>query len=1160
MSLYLHRSQRVEDLVDALARSLRVLTSDDPFEALPIVVGSRGMDRWLRHELATRGGVSANLAFLFPRAAFEGASAWVLSRPRAGDRAPFWESSTTKRSAWSGPRLTAAVIASIRARIDEPACARVRRYLGIARGDVDAREMAFATEVSATIERLVHDRPEHVRRWTRDPDAAGEHAWLACVLSDLRDRFGESDAERLATLAEAEAANTARPLVIFGLSTLRPGDKLRITALARHMEVHLFALTPSSVWWDHIRSRGQSREDLARASAAGDRARVSAILAELEKGNGMLAANGAPSRDLQVWLESVGYDEPAAAPELPRDVSLLGELQRWVDAAGDNPSTTAERWEVAEGDGSFEIHACHGPLRQCEALRDALLRRFAQDETLEPRHVLVMTPDVATYAPLLAAVFARSGAGVPPIPIHVADIGLRATNPVAEVVLSVMQLADERVTASRLLDLLQLAPLRTRFDIAEDDLPDLRSMVIESGMRWGWNAADRARFDQPALDQNTVRFGLERLALGVLMHDEGGTSTVGAGGTLDAAVPFDLSARYRVERFGKLARVCDELEEAASQLRVSDTQAGWRRRIDDIMARFAETTDATAWQKMQVSSALSELLSDDAGDAQPLSRGAVLSLLQGAFEIPRHGDRPASGAVIACALEPMRSVPFRVVAMVGLDDSAFPRPATVAAWDPFAKREYGEDDRRTVDRHLFLEAVLCARDALLLFGTGFEPRRGKEAPMSLVVSELAEIIAGATGRQAGEVAIRHTLQPWDRRLFARHDSRPIDAVWADAANALRAERRVAGAADTMADAPWPEDESPVTALTAEALARALAEPQRELLERRLGLKLAVSAQEIADREPLDHEDALETWTVREKVLGELISHRARAAMSPQSGATAVAASEPLSDLDALENRLRGEGDLPLSAKGRLSLEASRARAQQGYDAFAAEHGSVVPAEGPRTFTVEGITVSDSPCELRSDGISQRAVWVTASGKPGARLELTAWISLLVAVANRAPVAEAVIVGCGDGSGAARLALRAPANPEAAMRHLSELVKVWSELRASPMLLFPSLSRAVALTQTSPENGRDAETAVRELEKNWEGDSHTSGDRQNVWVSALFGHLDIEDLAERAKPIAEHARRVWAPLLEAIVDEKKPTKDASIPAAVDAPRAKTRGRR
>ena len=87
MSLYLHRSQRVEDFVDALARSLRVLTSDDPFEALPIVVGSRGMDRWLRHELATRGGVSANLAFLVPRAAFEGASAWVLSRPRAGDRA-----------------------------------------------------------------------------------------------------------------------------------------------------------------------------------------------------------------------------------------------------------------------------------------------------------------------------------------------------------------------------------------------------------------------------------------------------------------------------------------------------------------------------------------------------------------------------------------------------------------------------------------------------------------------------------------------------------------------------------------------------------------------------------------------------------------------------------------------------------------------------------------------------------------------------------------------------------------------------------------------------------------------------------------------------------------------------------------------------------------
>ena len=52
--------------------------------------------------------------------------------------------------------------------------------------------------------------------------------------------------------------------------------------------------------------------------------------------------------------------------------------------------------------------------------------------------------------------------------------------------------------------------------------------------------------------------------------------------------------------------------------------------------------------------------------------------------MPQKADRAVASAVTVCALEPMRSVPFRVVALLGMDDGQFPRGAQAPSWDPFA--------------------------------------------------------------------------------------------------------------------------------------------------------------------------------------------------------------------------------------------------------------------------------------------------------------------------------------------------------------------------------------------------------------------------------------------------------------------------------------------
>lgn len=1125
MTLHVYRSQRAEELVASLASVLERSWPADPFEPLPIVVGSRGMERWLRHELATRLGALANVDFVFPGAAFEGAAAWLLSEPDPGSRELYWRRPQSAASPWSGARLELAVLGKLRARLGEPEFAPIRRYLREGTELVTARELGFAREVASAIERLIRDRAADAVAWADGgaPDDA-RHAWLARLLADLdADAPEPLPARQLLALTRLERAPRDRPLVIFGLSTLPVGDRQRVAALARHLELHFYTLVPSSAWWQDIRSH-RARE---RAPAGGEPVELEALLAR----NALLAANGEPSRELQAWLEESTYVDalPEREPRAPRH--LLEALHQWIDRAGDNPrhvqgepNDEARAFEGLVGCRSLELHACHGALRQCEALRDELLRRFEADPTLEPRHVLVMTPDVATYGPLAAAVFARSQ-GAPAIPLHVADLGIRATNPVAEVLLRVLALGAERVTASGIAELCSLAPLRARFELDDTELGELTWMIEASGMRWAWDAEDRASHEQPRVEQNTLRFGLERLALGVLMPDEGGLEVAGSPGDPERGpiVPLELATRERVERFGRFAELCRAVEREVRALCEPGTLEDWSGRLSQVLDALTLVSGSAAWQRVQVAQVLAELLPVDGAPALRFERGAIEAALRGAFELPQRGDRPTTGAVTLSALEPMRSVPFRVIAVLGLDDRAFPRVSRPPAWDPFASKRPGEHDRRTIDRHLFLESVLCARDALLLFGDGFEPKRGERAPMSVVVSELAELCEGAFGLAPGAFVVEHPLQPWSEAAFAEPEpprpggepprssrpSRSYDAVWAASARARRSERRaLAGLAATEAGAFMPPDESAAQSLDARELARALAKPQEELARRRLGLSLALREEALADREPLEL-DGLDDYALRDQALS----------MLSRGGEL---------DLAAWEARIAGEGRLPMRAGGRRVLGKARDEASFVIRRLERLGARVDSGQLALATTVGGALLGATVPELRRGDEGLRLCWPTArkSVKGSALAQMQAWVSLLLARASGHEAERGVVVGVGD-----ELELVLPAEIDA-QAALGALLALRARVRSEALLLFPKISLELVAARRSGKRRLEDRALVRSKRAAWEGNGMESGDRDDPWVGALFGHLSIDDLADRAAELLELAEEVWGPVFDA----------------------------
>lgn len=1147
MTLFVHRSQRVEELARALAKVVREGFPADPFASLPIVVGSRGMERWLRVVLARELGAAMGLAFPFPQPAFDGAARVLLEgAPWAeiGARSPLREADP-----WDDTALGFRVVTALRALAADPDLDNVRRYLksGESQGAVSARELTFALELADVINRLMHHRAEDAVDWQERPEEAPEaHRWIAKVLAHLAaEDPGRSPAHRHLALREAvlrlpnmplnmasdssshgSSSGSLGTLCIFGLSTLGVGDRERIELLARAFDIHLFVLAPSSVWWADFRTRASLRR---RTGWVRDAESEAELVAEVTRQNALLTGLGEPSRWIQAWLEAAEYvdgsdghlDAEATRSDSPSpasSASLLRRLQGWVDEAGEMP---------ARGDATFvpdesvSFHAAHGALRQCEVLRDELLAAFEDDETLEPSDVLIMTPDVETYAPLVAAVFSRRGtdkAKVPSIPVSIADLGLRATNPVAEVLLAVLTLARERVTASALLGFLGLPPVRERFELGDEDLSDLRELIASSGLRWAWDAEDRARHGQPGLAQNTVRFAIERLAMGVLMPEPGPLEVV------HGVVPLPVHSRDRVARFGKLAAICRALEGTRASLSEPATTKEWRARLLAVIERFAPLGP----KRVAVLERLEAVLPDQS-DTLEFEREAVQRVVEGAFEDRARGDRPVTGAVTVCALEPMRSVPFKVIVLLGMDDGVFPRSPKTRSWDPFAERRAGELDRRAIDRHLVLEALLSARDKLLVLWTGFEPKRGQSQPACVVVEELLDVVARLTGKTRDALVTNHPLQPWSARSFVE-ERRSFDAIMAAAASALLGPRTSTGlwgeAVEGGEGAALGEDMP--EKIGAEALARALAEPQRHLLKDRLGLELDPREVEVLDREPIELH-ALDQWKVRDPIVRQLV------------------ASEGTMDADAMRaverssiERLSGEGLLPLAHAGRRVVMNTVRETTELRELWLTAQGK---REAGRLVSVEVqvddrvVTVTGRAPRWLRDG---DAVWLewTLGSKLGAKHKLIAWVELLVAKLVCPEVVGARIVAWkaekDDDKPVEAVRLVAP-DEQGCRAHLSALLEVWREVRKRRVALFPKLSAALGTG-----DWKEGDLAKR-------GKGHWEKDLDDLWVAALWGDTEFDDLlAKHGHELETLAKRVWGPV--AVEKEgtkaKAPTKEAA----------------
>lgn len=887
--LLIHRAERADALVGLLGDLLEQ-PLDDPMAREVISVPTRGIERWLSQQLSLRlgaspnrgDGVCANIDFPFPGALVTRAVA--AAQGLDGDRDP-----------WAPERCVWPLLEVIEESLGEAWLGLLAAHLGATGAGVDsarrARRFGVARHIADLFDRYGVHRPEMMRAWAAGEDVGGlaqplaaGASWQAELWRRLRDRVAEpSPAERLeasCALLRTDGSLVDLPsrLCLFGLTRL-PRTYLEVLrALAAHREVHLFLLYPSPVLW--------ARSTQVASGLASVTRRAEDPTADLPR-NALLASWGRDAREMQVVLAAAGAERGEHRPVDEPATTLLRRIQADIRADRAPPGFGSGHQEDARallpaGDRSLQVHACHGRSRQVEVLRDAILHLLAGDPSLEPRDIIVMCPDIEEFAPLIQATFGTAdgtadgsgdeddagGPRLPGLPVRLADRSLRQTNALLGVIAELLDLAGGRVTVSQVLDLAGRDPVRRRFGFDDTELALVKEWVTATGARWGLDGADRVAFGLHGMEGGTWRAAMDRILLGVTMADEDERIVGGV-------VPYDDIGSSSISLAGRFAEFIDRLGVALGDLRRSMPITGWIATLSGAADALTSTVGRAAWQRSQLDRILAGVAEEAVTQTGP-SRSLLTLVEVRALLGDRLRGRPTranfrTGHLTVCTLVPMRSVPHRVVCLLGLDDGAFPRHVSpdgddITQADPLV----GDRDARSEDRQLLLDALLAATDCLVITYTGHDERTNAPRSPAVPVGELLDVVDRTARLEGGglartRVVVHHPLQPFDPRAFTPGsliDGRPwsFDPVALGGARALLMPRRGKPA---FLEGPLPDLASNLLEL--DDLMRFVENPVKAFLRARLAIRLTDVDDEASDALPIEL-NHLELWGVGQHLL------------------------------------------------------------------------------------------------------------------------------------------------------------------------------------------------------------------------------------------------------------------------------------------------------
>lgn len=755
MALFLKVSNSLNSLSSGLAQNLQE-AGNSVFQPHYIITQTEGMNNWLKLQLADHLGIAANCRFMKPNDLLYQLYV-ILGGPHSEVLSP-------QNLSW----LVFKLLGQEEFIAKYP---KVAAYYAAEETESDLKRMALAEKVADLFDQYQVYRPEMIQAWTftDTPElaTAGWQHWLWVKVKQLsggalpdKTIVGNFILDALHSGANKAGLSTRMPVVhLFGLSIITAYHVKILHELSSFIDVYFHIINPSPVvfWFDD-----RNEKQIARWRQKGLK-----DIQDSKAGNALLTGWG------RVIQDSFGlffaYDAFINAYEEidtvePEPDSLLHKIQHDIFTAA---ATTADRQPVSPqdiNDGSITINACYTVAREVEVLYNYLVHLVAQrKESLSPRDIVVMVSDIDAYAPYIKAVFNNA-----PYTFRytIADESYTDNDNLFNALHAILTMNEENFTSEAVMQLLDFSYIRKRFNLQDPVL--IRRIIEAANIRFGINGSKKEETHFVSW-----QYGIQRIMYGICMSGE---EEYGTGE--DSFFPLDItegSDAHDVIRFCHFAEV---LMSAILDRRRPRSIVEWvaytERVLHNMVYEQVDDIDEdynTLVKQLTAYNALNEFMSEKV--TFDVFSHSFLDTLTGSTRAGLF----VNGGITFCSLIPMRSIPFKVVALMGLNYNKFPRRENKSSFNLMEKdRQKGDRNVKENDKHLFLETLLSAREYLYISYIGKDAKDNTDLPPSVLVDELVDYIEAGTEEPEAVRPQLITLQPLqsfsrkyagtDKRLFS----------------------------------------------------------------------------------------------------------------------------------------------------------------------------------------------------------------------------------------------------------------------------------------------------------------------------------------------------------------------------------------------------------
>lgn len=804
--LYVYHSNQLDVLEGILANRLQAEPCD-LFSKELVLVQSKGMAQWLKLKLSNSMGVAAQIDFPMPSSFI-----WKIFNslyPHLPEQSDFDKEAMILK-----------LYKLLQDKQNQPTYAPIKHYLS---ADKDGLSLYKLSEKIADLfdQYLVY-RPDWLLAWEQGVSVEiGEQQhslWQQDLWQSLvgfSEELGQSTQHRARLLSELSNTNELlaqqlkqgllpKRVFVFAISAMPASYWALLQALSEHIEVHFFMLNLCENYWQDLDSY---RTQLQRISHKNQGSKNQAGSSEFDEyydvGNPLLSSWGKMGRDFLSLMHQTQEQEKIqdiSAWVKPEETSLLAQVQADILTLTDRSQGQYElaaaehsqfKTPIDKTDNSLSLVSAHSELREVQHLHDRLWHWFLEDGSLEPKDVLVMTPDINRYAPFVNAVFSSAQQADSKqnryIPWAISDQSISEQAPLLESLLSLFNLPKSRFSLQEVLDLLNTQAILKAFNLSASEVQTIQQWLDGAGVRWGLDEIQRSTQGVPLFSQNSWLKGVRQLLLGYVSSNthqgldedwaienlEGQDAEIA-----DGLIAFVMRLQYWYEHLNG---------ERAAQDWVSVIHS----LMDDFFAPNEEEALALQFVRDGLEQWQTRLKANEFNE--PLSQAVMYEKLASMFNEQGGWQSFLTGKVNVCTLMPMRAIPFKIICLLGMNDSDYPRSDMPVSFDLMRlKPKQGDRSPANDDRYLFLEALSCAQQKLYISYRGREAKKNSEQQPSVLVSELVDYLTGGFCL-AEDSLLKHeesqanlltwlikplSLQPFNPEHFkAGSDYSSFDALW-----------------------------------------------------------------------------------------------------------------------------------------------------------------------------------------------------------------------------------------------------------------------------------------------------------------------------------------------------------------------------------------------